>query len=176
LTATPTAKPLPKYHDCRVPLSVSITTPAVRLVVVECWAHREPGSEEWELGHSVHQVIALQAELTARFSRPHTGRPRLPPSVAAAELEGWGFDDASAAYDVLIYSEEFGAIRPAGMVLDAVNVAHEVVPAPWPVDQDEERLAATVAELKAAAIEKAAAAERRYGVPAPPAPAPEPAS
>jgi hypothetical protein len=173
MTATLTAKPLPKFFDAEVPLAVSIAPPASRLVVVEAWAWRDAEVGGWEAGHEVHDVLAIQAELSARFSRPRVGkRPRCPPSVAAADREGWGFDISDTGYELLILHEEYGGLCPAS-VLDGLNVVWKAVAAPWPAAEDETRLSAVVTELRSKAFAKAVDAEKRYGVPAAPGPPPE---
>jgi hypothetical protein len=168
-----TARPRRKWaHESRH-LAVSLCAPAVRLVVVGAWAYRERQGG-WAAASAVRPVVALQAALTRAFAKPYAGPD--PPSGAGTENDllkaGWRLAGEESNTTALVVDPEYGLIGyDDPLVGDYENGERQLVPAPWPPAEDEERLAPVVAEMKQRALARAKGQEARRAVEAAPGPA-----
>jgi hypothetical protein len=148
-----------KYQS-KIVDSIAVAAPAVRMVVVSVSVSRDPapgaagdflsppdadGYYSWV---EVYPVLALVAAAERHYatSRASALDPGLPPTHDAAEGEGWVFAQHITAYDVLVYTDDYG-ICPAAEAFDSANEAYRVLLCLWPESEDEARLAAIVAEL-----------------------------
>lgn len=144
--------------------SIALTAPMVRMVVVSVSVTQDPApysggdflplpdADGYYVWSVVYPVLALVATAERHYatSRRAALEPGLPPTHDAAESEGWVFAQHMTAYDVLVYTDEYGII-PAAEAFDAANEAYRVVLCLWPESEDEARLAPVIAELTDAA-------------------------
>jgi hypothetical protein len=162
-----------RFEHHALPVSVALAAPAVRLTVVEVYANPAPDGG-WDAPHEFHPALAILATAAHSFARrcDPSRSFRVAPTPEGMEAHGWVFQShaSSIAFDVVVCDPEFGLCE-ASSAFDAVNVAFRVVACPWPAEEDAERLAPVVEELRAEAIAKARADARSEGGALPTAPA-----
>ena len=90
--------------------AVALTTPAVRMMVVEAWAWTD-AQATIQTGHAVHEVAAIRATI---------------------DPEGYEW------VDPLFYEPEYGRLISPSQN-DCTNAVLEVVVTPWPREEDGER-------------------------------------
>jgi hypothetical protein len=142
--------PAPPKDDTHLPITaVALTVAAVRLLIVEAW------SEVEEADHRLVPVLALQSSVTSEYTRSRQDGRVPPRSACPAHLEtaGWHLEDTGTELDPIVLDTDYELIeaRPA---FDGCNVAWRAVACPWDPVADEERLAPTIADLKAEAQAK----------------------
>jgi hypothetical protein len=145
-------------HD--LPVTLAMSPPAVRMVVVQVWAERGPDGE-WSEGGTDYQicpVLAILAKQSYRYTRPHQGaaRPKVSATHAGMEELGWAYEPVCDLidFDVVIYDPQYG-ICQASFALEGSNCVDKAVPCPWPPDEDAQRLAPLIANLRSEARKKA---------------------
>jgi hypothetical protein len=140
----------------RTVTSVALTTPAVRLVVVEAWA--EKSGAEWQAEHEIIPVIALQVTAGHDYTRRFDEHDR-PPRISADHAEmirlGWRYNSTQMVeYDAVVLDREYGVCE-ASFACEAENCSHEIVACPWPAEEDAERLKDAIERIKEQAIRNA---------------------
>jgi hypothetical protein len=156
--------------EVRVPRSVALVAPAVRVVIVHAFAWNE--GDELRTAHVVYPVVAIRSSVVDRYDRPREEGehpPRALPDREAMLAAGWSYRGRDVEEDLLIITSDFD-LCPASLALGACNAESRPVACPWPAEEDAERLADVIDDLKAGAIEK----ERR-NLGRAPAAEPEPA-
>jgi len=140
--------------------AVSLAAPSVRMVAVCAWANPDAAGE-WETGHEVFPVLAIEGRLTSEFSRTRReGDAHRPATMAQMLKDGWSHDATDVNYDVIVMDGDYG-LGPAATSLSGSNIAHEVVVCPWPPELDAERLAGAVGRVNQRAIENAIESSNR---------------
>jgi hypothetical protein len=162
VTASPIPRPpapapkrlaAPRFDQCRVYGSIAIAAPAIRLVLVEGWAH------QGEVGHSVLPVVAVSSVLVSEYSRARSpGSAPADPSASVETLEkdGWRLDWTAATHDAIVADPETGELCEARFAFDSVNSVHRIVAASWDASEDSVHLATTIALVERQAVRKAA--------------------
>jgi hypothetical protein len=118
-----------------------------------------------ELRDTTYPVVALRCTLYAEFDRDDDDAHAPPATVAAAEADGWRHCRTGEDVQPLIYCHEFGVVEWSVYGSADFEVS-DVFACPWPPEEDGERLAAAVRELRNNAVEKWCAsreAERARG-------------
>lgn len=151
-----------RYDKHLIPAGIALAAPAVRMVVVQAWAHRDPDGR-WDDGHEIYPVLAIVGTQAHGYSRPKgSGRPeRRSGSPRTMERLGWSYDEweARPTFAVVVRHPEDGELSLAEY-LECSNTAQEVVVCDWPRRQDGPKLAPAVARVKAEARRKAEAQGR----------------
>lgn len=148
------SKPRDKVWPARIVKHMSVTAPAVRMVVIHAFAWEdEPGA--LTVDHVVYPVIGIRSTVAARYVKrvPLDSYPEGGPDHAAMIREGWQFAKNEVSHETLIYTDDFGITDSDFAV--ANNAAEKVVVCPWPFAEDEGRLRPIIEALRSEAIEKA---------------------
>jgi hypothetical protein len=130
--------------------ALAMTAPATRMVVVRAYA------QDGEAWHEIVPVLAVVGkDVTGYAKEAPVGEY---PDVGANHREmlrlGWRFDYRFAPeYSVLIHDREFG-IHELTEDFTACNESYAIRVCPWPADEDEQRLAETIEEVRRFALEK----------------------
>lgn len=145
-----------QFDSLALTSAVALMAPTVRLVVVNAWCFgRADGPNE--TGHELLPVLGLSARVAASFSRAHVPNDwRRPPTIDKAVRDGWSHEDTGATFDAIVIDPESGRIGPADEMLCAENEAHAVAACPWPLEEDETRLAGVIERVKREAVEQVA--------------------
>jgi hypothetical protein len=162
----------PKFESHTLPTALAMTTPAVRMVVVEMWGQRPERFEETEgpdaMGnwpdeprHRFIPVLALVGRHVDDYSRRATGSgpPLTAPTWRGMHEKGWVYEGFELKFDALILEENYGLILASDAYASTANVVYDLAVCPWPADEDEDRLAPIVAELREGLRGKLAMAE-----------------
>lgn len=117
---------------------VALCPPAVRTLAVWAWADRDRATNEWETGFTVFPVLAISA---------------MPdPTICAKPM--------FVSYKAVLIDSDTGCLTDTDD-LTAVNAVWHLAAAPWPPEEDEERLATLLARVRELAIKEAERSERR---------------
>jgi hypothetical protein len=161
------SEPQPQYDILDVTGALSLCTPGVRMVVVNAWAARNPDGNWQDHDHRIYHVLAIQARDNRRYYRLKSGQSarHVAPEHATLESLGWRYEGGMShiEYDAIIFTEDYD-ICAASSSLTCGNEDYRIVVCPWPVAEDEERLAPIVAELRdrlRSRVEKAEQAESK---------------
>jgi hypothetical protein len=151
-----------RAHESRF-LAVSLCAPAVRLVVVSAWAYRD-AQGECAASAAVHPVVALQAVLSRDYVHAYTDVD--PPSGAGTENDllkaGWRLAGEESNTTALVVDPDYGLIGyDDPLVSDTEKGERQLVCAPWPAAEDDERLGPIVKEMKQRALARAQGQEAR---------------
>jgi hypothetical protein len=135
-----------KYHHATLARAVSLTAPSVRMVYVLAWHDRDEGG-----GHRAYPVVELQRTLSTEYRKPKRSEavPRRGATHAEMERLGWQADWSFffvPSYTPVLLDEARGlsSIPPD---VEGPGTVGKLVPAPWPPEEDAERLAPIVAKL-----------------------------
>jgi hypothetical protein len=143
------------YHG--LPATLAMCAPAVRMVVVDVWANQlEDGSWD-DADHAIYPVLAILAKQEHRYVQPFSEQrpPDIAPTSEAMESLGWRYESRQAiAFDVVVNSPEHGVCDGA-LAFGGSNEGYRAVACPWPPEEDPERLAPIIDELRAEARAKA---------------------
>jgi hypothetical protein len=123
---------------CGLTHSLSLTTPAQRMVVVE-EVEFDGTTERWIL-----PVLALQASVVYTYRKHRKADDyRVDPEYRTHRemvQHGWVFAGDNICYSALIMDEEFGLIAHNHTLMEASNVHLTLVICDWPESEDEARL------------------------------------
>lgn len=149
------SRPRRKWRSHSLPAAVALAAPAIRLVVVEGYAWEKPDGSI-ECGHQVFPVVAIRSAVMHEYrqsaDRPERGAA---PTHEGMESLGWHYDGSQVEDDALVYSDEFFALVPVSDAFgNCSNASHRMVPAPWPPEADEIRLASVVRVVEEEAVTK----------------------
>jgi hypothetical protein len=133
------------------PLSVSLTTPCVRMQVIHAWHH------EGESRHLLYPVLAIRSVVRRRYGKRYLAAGDYPDDYGPEEellQAGWGFYEQDVKDSLLILTDEFGLVAEDDPGLECSNSVSRAVCCPWPPSEDDTRLGRLVEELKREAAEK----------------------
>jgi hypothetical protein len=142
-------------------LSASFTPAPVRMVVVEAKPGEDDDTEDWRemyVEHRFYPVLGIAVEIFELYRRGPAGplKPAavLPLTMSPAEIRkgGWALFDAGARY-LPCWINWTGALRTSleherYLEDDWEHLHFEVFAAPWPPEEDEDRLAEAIGELE----------------------------
>jgi hypothetical protein len=164
-TAPSTPKPPrpPRTHrrvTHRLTTALSVTTPAIRTLVIVVSAERSSTHVE------LVPAVGLEARVIRSYSRalPIGQTAETAPDHAGMIRAGWSYESEAVERDVLIVDPEFG-VQPAEELYDDVcNVAFRIVACPWDPAEDQERLLSAIEKVQVEATERDAAWRARSGM------------
>src|SRR5262249_31330446 len=134
-------------HQTALARAMSITTPASRMVYVE-GIYYPPNANAKPNPHRFYPVLAIKA--TNKILYWATTQDADPPRMGATHEEmlgfGWSVEDASdfVEYTPVLFDGD-RLCDPESV--EAMSTVGRLVLAPWPPEEDEERLAPVVSEL-----------------------------
>lgn len=126
------------------PHSTTLTTPAVRLVVVSVLR-----LDDGTLHQHFLPVVAVRSRVLTVLRRQYEGEqpPQPVGTVDYLVACGWQPEPCEVLQDALIVDQDFGVVGHDEWT--ASNERRALAACPWPAEEDETRLAWLVAELAA---------------------------
>lgn len=131
--------------------AMTCSPPGCRMVVVAAYYDLNPDETEIEKAvnvvHEIHPVVALQTEIRDSYSIVVHKDEWAAPRQNHREMikAGWRFEWQEINVEPMLIAEEGIVDLPFFRSSNGVETA---VPCPWPVEQDDERLAKVIAETR----------------------------
>jgi hypothetical protein len=151
------AKPAYKWSRTRRVRSQVMCAPAVRMVLVECWACRDEAAGGVETGLKLYPVLALRSTVDQFWAKNHRAEDYADDGGTAADLRkrGWQPRDEESNVEAIYLDPDYGLLAHDDPVALGDNTTRELVVCPWPQSEDESRLAAVIDLTRREAIRKA---------------------
>jgi hypothetical protein len=161
MSTAKTSKPEPKQHAHEHVRSITLTAPAVRMVVVHAYSNNGVPRTR------IAPVVAIETTITDHYARlvdrPGEACPYAPGTPELLEKDGWWFDHTEANHDPITMTEGYDPYDElAGMdhAFRCGNAASKVVVCPWSFEEDEVRLAKVIDDVENQSVEN----ERKSGL------------
>lgn len=139
------------------PVSVAMTPPAVRTVVIEV-IHLE--GDKWDT--VFHPVIAVQVviEYELYIFCPEGLFPSCTGTLKDVQNDGWRLGEKKMSTNLIFVDREYGPIAHNDSLLECDNNIHTAASCPWPPEQDAERLQDIIEECKERVLRREAVSAR----------------
>jgi hypothetical protein len=160
--ATRGAFPPRRRETVGIPIRSKMLPPPVRMVLVRASAWQERKGGEWEAGADACPVLALHARLQDTWAKmlPAGQYPAdVFPDRKTLEAAGWAFEERVEQFGVLFLDD--GRVASSLNPWELDGWATELVPCPWPGEEDEARLRPFLDRVTARALEMARRDEAR---------------